>query len=744
VNKRKTSSRPWRIILFFLLLSACATPAPPGESVRRFGDSPHALAEPFLSAWRNAGGERLGPPRSAAIWLDGRKTQLFDTVRLEAGGLGGVAVERQPENWQQAVPPPLFGLEAAPQQASITVGSSQLAVGQRSTNEQVIVQPLQPLQVNIEIEGYSGPLELRLFDAGVRPAGVVSGTAQAGTAALELLPRGVLGSQWALLLVDGKLAGASSNLFTLDAETALQTGVPDLDLLYPKIRAFMEQCVTSYELDGFAVRGYRSPDNPLLWLRDHVYQGRGFRYFERDVTSLLDAFRRAQRADGSFPDVIDYPERFVKAVRKDPESDLEFLFVQGVHEAWQMTGNEAILRDNLDAMRRGLRYITSDPLRWDAGFGLVRRPYTIDTWDFEFGPTTTSPDGKPAPRHWIDERTQWGIFHGDNTGLAYAMRLMADIEERLGDREAAGRWRAESLAIMQRLNELAWNGRFFTHFILAEGPRRGQLPEVAGVDTGAQLSLSNAWALNRGNVLEFGQGQAIVQSYFERRDFSRAFAEWYSIDPPFPPGSYGMGGRPGDDPGEYVNGGIMPLTGGELARGAFRYGAEGYGFDMLRRYASLIRLTGESYLWYYPDGRPGISGPDTIPTDGWGSSAMLGALLEGAAGVVDRGSRFNDLALTPRWTAAPEVRNARVVARYATSDGYVAYTWSRGERSLKLDLTGTWEETRIRLLLPEGTPDTLSVTLDGAPVQAEIERVAGSRYLRLPASGGNAMVEVRW
>src|SRR5207249_8077083 len=131
-----------------------------------------------------------------------------------------------------------------------------------------------------------------------------------------------------------------------------------------------------------------------------------------------------------------------------------------------------------------------------------------------------------------------------------------------------------------------------------------------------------------------------------------AFAEWYSIDPPFPPGSYGLGGRTGERPGEYANGGIMPLVGGELARGAFESGAERYAFDILARYDHLIRTTGKSYLWYYPAGNPGISGPETLPTDGWGASAMLGALVEGAAGVQDQGARYGEVRLSPRWSYA--------------------------------------------------------------------------------------------
>ena len=41
----------------------------------------------------------------------------------------------------------------------------------------------------------------------------------------------------------------------------------------------------------------------------------------------------------------------------------------------------AAILPNLD---RALSYITSHPWYWDAGPGLVKRPYSIDTWDFAY------------------------------------------------------------------------------------------------------------------------------------------------------------------------------------------------------------------------------------------------------------------------------------------------------------------------------------------------------------------------
>lgn len=705
------------------LLVACtpaAQPEPP---------APGGLIEPFLSAWRRAGGEALGPPLTPPLWIDDFQVQFFARHAITATDGQRAVVEPLAPGWEADYPEDLLRLPASPFRAALSLDDAVSSV----------VQPLLPITATLRAPGYSGPLEVRLFDGALRPAGVARAEVGAGRGEVTLLPRGRVGDQWAVVLIDGRIAAAHSRIFTLDPVTEVRTGQPDLDALYPRLRDFMQQDVVAYDLDGRLVRGYRSPDNPLLWLRDHVYQGRGFRYFERDVTSLLDAFRAAQRPDGSFPDVIDYPERAVRAFRKEVESDLEFLFVQGVYEAWQMTGDDAWLRSNLEAMRRALRYITSDPLRWNAARGLVRRPYTIDMWDFSYGPTTISPDGRPAPRHWIDADTIWGAFHGDNTGLAHALLLMARIEERVGDPALAEAWRARSRDLMQRLNDLSWNGRFFTHFVPEDPAFR---PD--GVDPATQLSLSNAYALNR-EVLDQWQGQQIVEEYYRRRDFGRAFAEWYSIDPPFPPGSFGMAGGKGENPGEYVNGGIMPLVGGELARGAFRYGLEAYGFDILRRYAELTRLTGATYLWYYPTGAPGIQGPDTLATDGWGAGAMIGALMEGAAGFNDRAAGYRDLLLAPRWAADPRVAEVYAVARYAASDGYAAYHWRRDARSISLSVTGSAERIEVRLLLPEEVAARpLQVTLNGASLPSTIQVTRTSPYIVAPVAGGDAEIVIRW
>ena len=94
----------------------------------------------------------------------------------------------------------------------------------------------------------------------------------------------------------------------------------------------------------------------------------------------------------------------------------------------------------------------------------------------------------------------------------------------------------------------------------------------------------------------------------------------------------------------------MPVVGGELALAALENGLETYGVSILRQYFEMIDTTGETYLWYFPDGTPSTvetsTSPDAEPTDGWGSSAMLMALMEGLAGIKDQLKSFESVSLT--------------------------------------------------------------------------------------------------
>jgi hypothetical protein len=506
-------------------------------------------------------------------------------------------------------------------------------------------------------------------------------------------------------------------------ERFIRTGFSQFDGLYPMVRAFLECDALDVSIDGQRIRGYRTPDTRSVWIRDHSDMMRAFRHFERDLTSAVQHFGETQAESGrifdyftTFPEKLPSErENWTKYVRVPVEADVEYRFVKAAWLAWQATGDDGWVRRMLPRMEKALAYVTSHPWYWDSSLGLVKRAYTIDTWDFAY----------TAGRHdWlqfqITDDTYWGILHGDNSGYYEAFRIMAALWRHRAEPARADWWDARAATLRENLNHACWNGRFYTHFV-----KRTPVV-IPGVDEAAQLSLSNPMDINRG-VASHAQAVSILREYQRRRDEGPAFAEWFSIDPPFPDGVFG------DDrlvAGAYCNGGIMPLVGGELARAAFDHGFEAYGVDILRRYFDLVSKTGATYLWYFPDGRPSTvetsTSPEASPTDGWGSSAMCWALTEGLAGIVDRGRLFDRAVVAPRWLAAG-VEEAEVAVGYECSSRGVSYQFKARPDRIVLDVAAAGSDISFHVLLPPGS-EPLRVTRDGHGVSFRPVTVEQSHY----------------
>src|SRR5437870_3595830 len=82
-------------------------------------------------------------------------------------------------------------------------------------------------------------------DGRARPSGAWPLRFRDGAAALSVVGRGALGPHPAIVLVDQQIAGGRSALFTLDAQTSIQTGQARFDTLYPQVREFMRHDVTA-------------------------------------------------------------------------------------------------------------------------------------------------------------------------------------------------------------------------------------------------------------------------------------------------------------------------------------------------------------------------------------------------------------------------------------------------------------------------------------------------------------------
>lgn len=522
----------------------------------------------------------------------------------------------------------------------------------------------------------------------------------------------------------------------LNAETSLETGSGELDHLVPRIRFFLANDTTTYYINGRVVHGYRSPDTSPIWLRDHAHQMKGFKYFDPEVVSAIDYFLEEQKDDGSLWDYVvvekdpetPFGRRQPHHARCEVEADVEYLAVEAAFRAWQCTGDDAWAARRLPQLEKAILYTMSDPWRWSEEHRLVKRPYTVDTWDYEY----------QNSRPYVKENSRFGIMHGDNSGLYAALLQLAILTEQLGDAVKAAGYRESAVALRERANKLLWNRRYYLHWYPL------QSVAVKGVDVRKQLSLSNPYDINRG-LPTHKMALAIIREYQRRREAQRetCFAEWHSIDPPFPTDSFETEEYAWTKyAGHYTNGGILPLVGGELARAAFEHGEEAYGIDILRRYSAMVAESGETYLWYHRDGRPGKSADSTLPTDGWGSAAMLYALMEGLAGVVDDRCLFNEATVSPRWAAAGE-REARVVVRYPASEACLAYrmTADRNWDEINLELSGSGEKIRVRLLMPAGR-EPQSLIIDGKRRAFRARKVEDSLYAEFSAPA-NASVQVR-
>ena len=506
--------------------------------------------------------------------------------------------------------------------------------------------------------------------------------------------------------------------------TYIRTGNPSLDVLVPRIRNFLAKDVAEYTMLGTRVRGFRSPDSPSIWLRDHSDILRGGKYWEKGLQSVLDHFAETQSARGwLFDNFATKPEKppcerenWARYIRVPVEADVEFRFVKAVYLTWQATGDDRWLRRMIPHMELALRYTMTDDWRWDARTRLVKRAYTVDTWDFDY-----TAGRNPWLNFQIDEQTIWGIMHGDNSGYYEAFRMMAFFYEHLGGRTRRAYWDRQAQGLRSRANRVCFNGRFYTHRVpLTPG-------SIAGVDESEQLSLSNPMDINRG-LATHKMAVSILREYQRRGAKTGTFAEWFSIDPPFPNGVFGEAKLVA---GAYCNGGIMPLVGGELARAAFDHGFEDYGVQQLLRYEELTR-DNETYLWYFPDGRKSTvetsTSPEAMPTDGWGSSAMLYALIEGLAGIVDRRSLFRHVALSPRWVGASR-EEAEASVEYGPSGAAFGYHFvheaGRGTVSLEIEGTGTVD---LHLMLPPHARRAV-VRWNGQNLRSRIGKIEKSVYV---------------
>lgn len=453
------------------------------------------------------------------------------------------------------------------------------------------------------------------------------------------------------------------------------------------------------------------------WIRDHVHVMKAMRHWEYDLDSFLNFIIDTQREDGQFYELIKqyddyhwkyvnedcyvmYPEDNLSLVRLELEADIEYLVVEGAMYLYKTTGDDEWLKKVLPRLEKGINYITSDEKRWDKKHGLVKRPFTIDTWDFTYD---TDEDNRK-----IEENTPMSIMHGDNSGVYQAMNQLAWFNRRLKKEEAALEWERRAQVIREHMFKYLWNGKFFIHQLHLNH---------SGADDceNERLSLSNPYDINRG-VTNTEESRKIIEEYIYRRGQTDMFAEWFSIDPPY------------DiflkyKPGEYVNGAISPFTAGELAKAAFNNGYESYGWDIIKRFITLAERDGTVYFLYYPDSSPQPQGGPSA----WGAAAFVSAVDEGLAGINDMGVNYDEIMFSPKFPVT-HYTELRYLTGYEISSTKVDVRYILKENGMRYDMYSPAKKVTAHILLPEGK-NCSKLIIDGKEKDFIIVIVGTSKYV---------------
>jgi hypothetical protein len=334
---------------------------------------------------------------------------------------------------------------------------------------------------------------------------------------------------------------------------------------------------------------------------------KGMQYFSPYSRDLVDLFKENQKPDGmiwSFvqPNKGDYHyyetaysylgyfnrDDGAWFVRQPNENHVEYNYVNMIYQHWKASGDDPWMKGNLDCASRALDYCVTDTLHWSKRFQLLKRPYCIDSWDFQVDDQYTPPAPLSPTMVVVPGKTKYGIFFGDNTGYFEACNQLAEMLEYAGYPDRSLRYSSRGKEILERLIALSWNGRFFTHFIDEDPTVKRDL----GVDEKSQIAQGNMYSVNRG--LNHDMNVSIIKTYLDLRTKLPVGSpgEWYSIYPPFEKGF-----TQHDAKWQYMNGGMAGHAMGELARGAFENGYETYASGVLETMLNLGKKYGNR-IWF--------------------------------------------------------------------------------------------------------------------------------------------------
>jgi hypothetical protein len=249
---------------------------------------------------------------------------------------------------------------------------------------------------------------------------------------------------------------------------------------YGVMLSSLEQIMIKYQEPWKDTFGGKRRNVFVPWIRDHVHVMKAMKYIDPEMTSFIDWFLENQTSEGIYFDYYfplnyggtgnrkkifhqrywkEFPEDSIEMHRLPVEADLEYLLVEGVYAVWQSSGDTDYVKKWLPTLVKGMNYSMTDPLRWSKKHQLVKRGYTLDTWDFMQLPYDrdeyTRRGGNVQKGIFdIDENTPMGVMHGDNSGMYAAARQLSKMFEAAGNKQEARKWLATAAHFRKRTNEL--------------------------------------------------------------------------------------------------------------------------------------------------------------------------------------------------------------------------------------------------------------------------------------------------
>ncbi len=376
-----------------------------------------------------------------------------------------------------------FGLHLA--EAAGAAGASLKVEGRQALNalDQVDLAGSAPEGAAVELRDGAGRAYVRRDVAGAFSVKLTAGCA--------------LGEQVAALLsAEGEELATAA--FTVEAASGVQCNAGGFDELYRRLAEGIGQGRTR-DINGKQVHMY------LDWVRDDTHVLKADKLWEPQVGAFQEHMLDVQGPDGILYDYVRRPDivfehrvevfepRYIRYTEGDEygyqrlptEADLEYLLVEGVYQAWQARGDNDWMARQLPALERALHYVMNDPLRWSTRYGLVQRPYTIDTWDFK----DCGHNFEELQHEQVTEAnfnthpgTPMCIMHGDNSGMYQACLQMARMYGALGNagRKAVYEGLAENFRAST--NAVCWNGRYYDQWVPVTAPAlrpEGRRPQDA-------------------------------------------------------------------------------------------------------------------------------------------------------------------------------------------------------------------------------------------------------------------------